>query len=180
MIRILSFLHEESGIVLTLPVTPPTYTWRHPNRVETVRLDQVGDVNLFGGRAQGSCTLNDCLLPAQNYPFMNPGAVPIPHHYIYQLERWSNEGTVVRFMVSGTPTNAAVLIESVEYGERDGTNDIYCTIVLRQYINPETAVLPASGAKDSFFAPTGTIADAITSTWDDVTKTWNLTTGGGG
>lgn len=175
----MTFLDEAAGTELTLPVTPSSYTWRHPNKIETVRLDQVGDVNLFGGRAQGSCTLTDCLLPAQLYPFCNPGAVASPHHYIYQLERWSDAGTVVRFLVSGTPTNAAVLIESVEYGERDGTNDIYCTIVLRQYKNPEEAVLPVSGAADSFFQPTGTIADAITSKWDKETGSWILTLGGG-
>ena len=47
--------------------------------------------------------------------------------------------------MSGTPTNARVLIESVQYGERDGTNDVYATIVLRQYQTPETPVLAASG-----------------------------------
>ena len=50
----------------------------------------------------------------------------------------------MRFLVSGTPTNALVLIESVEYGEQDGTNDIYATIILRQYRKPETPVVAVS------------------------------------
>ena len=62
----------------------------------------------------------------------SPGAAANPYRYLEQLQRWSDSGTPVRFLVSGTPTNALVLIESVEYGEKDGTNDIYATIMLRQ------------------------------------------------
>lgn len=144
MRRIMTFLNEATGRELTLPVTPGSYRWTHENSVETIQLDQAGEINLPGGRLMGSCTL-ECLFPAQLYPFCNPGAVDNPYIYIEQLERWSDAGSVVRWMVSGTPTNAAVLIESVEYGEQDGTNDIYATLVLRQYQAPKTPVLSASG-----------------------------------
>lgn len=63
-----------------------------------------------------------------------------------------DRGTVVRWLVSGTPVNAAVLLEGVTYREQDGTNDLYADITLRQYTRPETPVLPAepsaSGAGD--------------------------------
>ena len=75
---------------------------------------------------------------------MGSDAVANPYRYLEQLQRWSDSGTPVRFLVSGTPTNALVLIESVEYGEQDGTNDIYATIILRQYRKPETPVVTAS------------------------------------
>ena len=124
-------------------MTPSSYSWTHANRVETVQLDQVGEINLPGGALLGSCTL-EALLPARLYSFCNPGAVANPYRYLEQLERWSDSGTPVRFLVSGTPTNALVLIESVEYGEQDGTNDIYATIILRQYRKPETPVVAVS------------------------------------
>ena len=130
MLRLFIFLDEAAGIELVLPVSPSSYSWEHANRVETVQLDQLGELNLPGGRVMGRCTL-ECLLPAQLYPFCNPGALDNPYIYLEQLERWSDKGTVVRFLVSGTPSNASVLIESVEYGEKDGTNDLYATIVLR-------------------------------------------------
>lgn len=145
MIRILSFLEEAAGKELILPVTPSGYQWTHGSRVETVQLDQLGEISLPGGRQMGSCTLSDLLLPAQLYPFCNPGAVADPYYYLERLERWSDDGTVVRFLVSGTPLNAQVLIESVEYGERDGTNDVYATVTLRQYRKPETPVLAVTG-----------------------------------
>ena len=33
MRRLMSFLEEKTGRELVLPVTPPGYTWSHPNRV---------------------------------------------------------------------------------------------------------------------------------------------------
>lgn len=145
MRRIMSFLEEGAGTELVLPVTPASYTWEHANRVETIQLDQLGEINLPGGVLMGSCTLSDVLLPARLYSFCNPGAVANPYIYLEQLERWSDAGTAVRWLVSGTPTNAQVLLESISYGERDGTNDLYTTIILRQYRKPETPVLAVSG-----------------------------------
>ena len=145
MRRLFSFLDESASLELVLPVTPASYEWEHSNRVETIHLDQIGEINLPGGRLMGSITLSDVLFPAKPYPFVNPGASTNPYLYLEQLERWSDAGSPVRFLVSGTPTNAQVLVESVRYGERDGTNDVYATLTLRQYRVPDTPVLDVSG-----------------------------------
>ena len=148
MRRILSFLDEAAGRELILPVTPPSYTWDRGNRVETIQLDQIGEVNLPGATMMGSCTL-EVILPARLYSFCNPGTIPNPYIYLEQLERWSDAGTPVRFLVSGTPTNALVLLETTPYGERDGTNDLYVTLNLRQYRKPQVPVLSASGGGET-------------------------------
>ena len=145
MRRIMSFLDEKTGKELVLPVTPSGYTWAHPNRVESIQLDQTGEINLPGGAMMGSCTLDNVLLPTRLYSFCNPGAVANPYVYLEQLEIWSDNGTVVRWMVSGTPVNAPVIIESIDQGERDGTNDLYITIRMKQYRKPEVPVLAVSG-----------------------------------
>lgn len=141
----MSFLDEKTGKELVLPVTPSGYTWERPNRVETIALDQIGEINLPGGIMMGSCTLDNVLLPTRLYSFCNPGAVDNPYVYLEQLERWSDAGNVVRFLVSGTPVNAPVLIERISQGERDGTNDLYISIRMMQYQAPETPVLAAEG-----------------------------------
>lgn len=169
MRRIISFLEPAAGKELILPVTPASYEWTHSNRVETIQLDQLGEINLPGGRLMGSCTLSDVLFPAQLYPFCNPGAVANPYVYLEQLERWSDGHTPVRWLVSGTPTNALVLIESVNYGERDGTNDIYASITLRQYTVPETPVLAISGGDAQTSRDAGTGAAS--------TRTYTVQTG---
>ena len=125
MLRLITFLEEAAGVELVLPVTPSSYQWAHEAAIETVTVDQLGDLNFFGGKRMGSTTLHDCLLPAQAYPFLSPGAGTNPWLYLEQLERWVDKGTVVRWLVSGTPVNAAVLLEGVTYREQDGTNDLY-------------------------------------------------------
>lgn len=143
-------------------MTPAGYQWAHEAAIETVTVDQLGDLNFFGGKRMGSTTLHDCLLPAQAYPFLSPGAGTNPWLYLEQLERWVDRGTVVRWLVSGTPVNAAVLLEGVTYREQDGTNDLYADITLRQYTRPETPVLPAEPSASG--AGTAASRDSATGT----------------
>lgn len=144
MLRILTLLDDAKGQEVPLPVTPSSYSWSYGNQVETVYLDQGGEINLPGEAVLGRTTL-ECLLPAQRYPFCNPGAVINPDHYLSIFRGWAAAGTPVRFLVSGTSLNEQVLVESVEMGEKDGTNDVHASITLRGYRAPTTAVLPVSG-----------------------------------
>lgn len=145
MLRIMSFLEEATGKELVLPVTPAKYFWRHPNGIETVQLDQLGEINLPGGARMGDCTLEDVILPAQIYPFCVPGDRAAPYEYLYDLEVWSDRGAKLRWIVSGTSVNASVMLEEITQGEQDGTNDLYLTIVMRQWKKPEIPVLSVSG-----------------------------------
>lgn len=146
MKRYITLLDESAGVELVLPVTPSSYQWPHEAAIETVTVDQLGDLNFFGGTKMGSTTLTDCILPAHDYPFLSPGAGTNPWVYLEQLEKWTDKGTVLRFLVSDTPVNAAVLLEGVTYREQDGTNDLYADITLRQYRRPDTPALPAQGS----------------------------------
>ena len=73
MRRYVTLLDEAAGRELVLPVTPGAYQWTHEANIESVTVDQLGDLNFFGGLRMGSTTLTDCLLPAHAYPFLSPG-----------------------------------------------------------------------------------------------------------
>ena len=126
------FKDTETGRELVLPVTPKGYDIEHGRKANSISMQQVGDVNLPGLPVLLDTEL-ECLLPAQAYPFLQPGAGTNPWVYLEQLEKWSDAGTVLRFVVSGTPVNAAVLLDPIRYREQDGTGDLYCTIPLRGY-----------------------------------------------
>lgn len=145
MLRIMSFVEPATSRELVLPVTPAKYFWRHPAKIEVVSLDQLGEATLHGGYAMGDCTLENVLLPAQLYPFCVPGARAAPYEYLETLECWCDKGAQLQWMVSGTPVNASVLLEEITQGEQDGTNDVYITIVMRQWRRLETPVLAISG-----------------------------------
>lgn len=61
----------------------------------------------------------------------------------------------LRFIISGTEINKEVLLESIRYGERDGTNDVYATLTLREAptleaaktVQPPAASKPRSGGE---------------------------------
>ena len=61
MLRIMSFVEPATSKELILPVTPGRYFWRHPTKLETVSLDQLGEATLHGGYKMGDCTLEDVL-----------------------------------------------------------------------------------------------------------------------
>lgn len=155
-LRIMSFVDEAAGKELVLPVTPAKYVWRHLNRVETVRLDQAGEINLPGGARMGECTLEDVLLPAQPYPFCVPGARAAPQSYLYDLEAWSDRGGRVRWIVSGAGINVPVLIEEIRREERDGSNDLYLTIILKQWRRVQAPALAIAGGGDEIPRDAGT------------------------
>ena len=93
----------------------------------------------------GDCTLENVLLPAQQYPFMVPGSRAAPYEYLYDLEVWCDKGAQLQWIVSGTSVNASVILEEITQGEQDGTNDLYLTITMRQWQRLEAPVLALSG-----------------------------------
>lgn len=159
MLRIISFLDETTGTELVLPVTPPGYSWSHGSAVETIALDQLGDLNVRGGRKLSQMSL-DILLPAQLYPFCNPGTVANPWYYRDLLDKWSDSDTPVRFIVSGTPINIPVLIEDIVYQEKDGSNDLYAQISMREHQRPDVPALPVSSGESGTPRPAESAAAA--------------------
>lgn len=155
MIRILSFVDERRGLELVLPVTPASYDWSYGSVVETIALDQLGDLNLRGSRKLAQKTL-ELVLPAQLYPFCNPGAIANPWHYIDRLRLWADSETPIRYIVSGTPINVSVLLEEISFGERDGTNDLYATVTMKEYQRLDSPELSAQGSQGVAQRPTDT------------------------
>lgn len=104
--------------------------------METVNISQLGDVYLPGGRARHAGTIS-CLLPAQDYPFCEAGAVASPQYYLDILKAWAVGKSPVRLIITGTEINASVYIEEVTESEKDGSGDVYCTIRLREHVDLE-------------------------------------------
>ena len=139
----------KGGTALTLPVTPAGYAWGVGRNLETINISQLGDVYRPGGRSRFSGEALECLLPAQDYPWMEPGAIANPQYYLDILTAWAAAGEPVRYIVSGTQINTQVYLESVEWRERDGTGDVYASIWMREYTDLETREVAAADPTDS-------------------------------
>lgn len=134
----------KDGTALTLPVTPAGYAWGVGRTMETINISQLGDVYRPGGRTRFSGEALECLLPAQNYPWMEPGAMANPQYYLDILTAWAAAGKPVRYIVSGTEINTLVYLESVEWREQDGTGDVYASLWLREYTDLEAREVAAA------------------------------------
>ena len=132
MERIIILKNTESGQELTLPVTPKSYPMGAGRSAEHLDMAQTGQITLPGLDTLFSEQL-EFMLPAQSYPFMTSGAVADPWHYIELLTTWSKDADVCRYIVTGTDINRPVLLGPLEYGEQDGTNDVYCKLPLYEY-----------------------------------------------
>lgn len=130
------FLDVASGAELVMPTYAQVgYTWRHGMGMEKVALSEMGDIAVPTVRTLCAEPL-EVLLPANDYPFNVPGANLNPWAYIEALERRSDARSVQRYIITGTPVNAAVYIEEIAYTEADGTGDMTVTIRLQEAKTP--------------------------------------------
>lgn len=131
MKRLIIIKNEENNTELTLPVTPESFQVSHGINFETVNIHTLGDVAIAGYPTLATVRI-DCMFPARNYPFNNYGTNPDPYHYVGAFQQSCDNHTALRLVVSGTAVNMPVKVESIEYGEKDGTNDVYATLTLRE------------------------------------------------
>ncbi len=124
------FIFKDKNKEVLLPVTPPSFAIDYGINIETVNIHTIGDVNIVGEKRLGMITL-DCMLPAKDYPFSF--AREEPYEYVDQFKKWIDDKEIIRFIITGTPNNIPVIIESISISEKDGTNDVYATIILREY-----------------------------------------------
>ena len=123
------FIFKGGPKELTLPVTPESYQVEKGNNIEVVNIHELGDAILVGYGTLATVKIS-CIFPARSYPFARDDD---PDEYIEQFEKWIKKKSKLRFVVSGTGVNVPVVVQSFSYGERDGTNDIYADIILREY-----------------------------------------------
>lgn len=132
----MQFCFIRDDISLTMPVTPGRYQWSVGKRMETINISELGDVYLPGGRTRFSGNL-EFLLPAHSYSWMEAGARPEPQYYLDYLNAWAVDARPVRLVITETEINTLVYIEEVAHVEKDGTRDLYVTVSLREYVDPE-------------------------------------------
>lgn len=153
MLRKISFKYNNRGYdnELILPITPESFRVSHGIRIETVNIHTKGDVNIAGEPTLATISL-ECMFPAQQYPFVVGPYNPDPYVFTRAFEQWADTKLVIRLVVTGTQINIPVQVESIEYGEQDGTNDVYATISLREHRDLTAATQTGAAVQTSAFA----------------------------
>ncbi len=128
-------IDEKNKIEFRLPITPSGFDIERGNKIETVNITELGDLNIIGSPTLATISISS-FFPSKNYPFKLPDTISInnPYDYIRQLERFKTEKTILTFIVTDTNiTDLEVILESYKYSEKDGTRDIFYDLVLREH-----------------------------------------------
>ena len=64
-----------------------------------------------------------------------------PYAFVKQILEWKRKGIPVRLLI-GNHVNILITIETFEYGEQDGTGDVYYTISFKEYREIELVKKP--------------------------------------
>lgn len=112
------------------PVIPPEIMINGSSIESSVNLLNIGEANLYAGNNVQDIEIS-CFFPDQDYPFVEYRPFPSPYNCIATLRDWMNRGQSVRFIIPGI-ANFPVRITSCEYGEKDGTKDVYYSIKLKE------------------------------------------------
>lgn len=126
----LSFNNNKERI--RLPVIPSSFEVSIPHQNTTVNITNLGEINLIGKTGLMSMTI-ESFFPNQQYNFCLYKDIQKPYESIKQLIKWKNSGKPIRVIVTGTPINYAMAIESLTYSEVDGTGDVYFSLELKEY-----------------------------------------------
>lgn len=130
-----------------MPDTPSSFEFESGRNVENVDMAQTGETNLPGLLHLFNEQM-EFLLPAQSGRSYAPQEwTGETYPTVEKLVAWSNAGTVLRLIVTGTSANYPVLLGPVIYGEDDGTNDVKVklTFYRYRYIGHETTVKTSTG-----------------------------------
>lgn len=117
---------------LRLPVLPESFEVMVANQNETVNINAIGEINLIGKTGLEELSFTS-FFPAQNYSFNAYSNPEKPLDLVNKVKKWRVSGDPVRVIITKSPVNLEMSIESFVYGERDGTSDVYYTIELKEY-----------------------------------------------
>lgn len=129
------------GDRLRFPITPFVDIARSINNT-TENLNEVGTINIAGKPGLRTTSISS-FFPAQNYPFLTSNSVVTdPYYYDRKISQWATLGEPLRLILTETPHNFEVLINSYTSGERDGTGDVHFDLDLSEYVRVEATEVP--------------------------------------
>ena len=117
---------------LQLPVPPATYAIKRALNNSIVVVEGIGEVSFIGKTKLAEIPVVESFFPNQAYSFCQYSSFPTPKECTDLIEKWMLSGKPIRYLVTGV-LNTECSIEDFEYGERDGTGDVYFSLSLKEY-----------------------------------------------
>lgn len=134
---------SSGNTTVTFPVLPSELMVSVSTNHGTVNINNFGDYLMMGKTGLKTLSLAG-FFPAQDYPFTIMEQAP--YTYISQLETMRIGETVCQLTVSDTPISMPCLISTFNFGEKDGSGDVYYELGLTEY---RYVTAPETGKTDT-------------------------------
>lgn len=126
------WLKKSNSDKIMLPVNPESFAFTEKHNNTSVNVNSIGEVNLLGKRDLKTGTISSHF-PKRDRNYANNSGRQAPYTYINKLLSWKSSGKPVRLIITGTKINFQVTIETLKYGEQDGTGDVYYDLTMKEY-----------------------------------------------
>lgn len=138
------FIFKKGRTVIEAPLPCIPFEITEGVDIHTVNISEIGSVYLGGKKTpcRLSCKL---LFPGRDYYFAKMEDEPKAYYDL--LKKWSHNNDVIRFVVTDSPINLEVLVESVTYSVQDMTKDAYITIKMAEHTELKATRTVATGNK---------------------------------
>ncbi len=122
-----------NGTKSRLPVLPDSINISNDSQNESVNIAGVGEVTILQDPLAKSISFSS-FFPAQESSFVEYPNPSKPWEFVERIEMFKESKKPIRFLVTGTPINMAVSIESFPLSESGGgVGDIYYDLTLKEY-----------------------------------------------
>lgn len=131
MERVFEFSFNNREEVFTLPINPTQFELSHPQLNSTITLANIGEINFIGKRGLVTGNLSS-FFPSRNSPFASRADYE-PMEYVHKILKWKDSGKPFRLIITGSDINLAMSIERFSHFQREGDEDVYYTVELKEY-----------------------------------------------
>ena len=139
------FILKQGAETFTLPVTPWKYSVQSGQLNKTYDILDAGEALVFGNRKLYKLKF-DCFFPAlyHGYPFIVGDRVE-PSACVERIIKFKETKEPVRVIITDSPVNLMMAIQSFDIKERDGSRDIDYSISMTEF--RELNVAPANNPR---------------------------------
>lgn len=136
---------KTSEIDFRLPVVPSEFERLTSVSYSDEKVLGLGDVALYDSKGLAKISF-DSFFPNRDYSFNSYKGVLPPYECVKWLKKWEIEGAIVRVILTGTDINQLMRVTDFNYGEKDGTGDVYYSI---DFVEHREVKIPKIGSNSS-------------------------------
>ncbi|HBG9984189.1 TPA: LysM peptidoglycan-binding domain-containing protein [Clostridioides difficile] len=137
---------RQANDTFRFPVFPSSFEINSKAIVNTSNVLKTGEIAVFGGVGLRTTEISG-FFPRNEASYCDYTSFPSPYDCVNKIQRWMNEGFILRFTITETNINFECIITDFQYEEKDCTGDVYFTLSLKEYKRIQIPSINSSDGK---------------------------------